>query len=201
MPKSTFHNLPDEKKGRIFDAALQEFSARKFSEASINQIIKTAGIPKGSFYQYFESKEDIYLYMVEVIRQDKMEVLEHEEELDPDADVFAVILHTTKGYFEEGKVRPGYLEAGIRMELDNGDIHAKAGRSSTEKFIQMVQRDQARGLIRQDVDPELVIALISAYSLREYHRYPSDKERYLKNLGAVIEIIRKGVAAPGEGQT
>ncbi len=50
MPKDTFLNLIEEKKKRIFDAAVREFSTRCFSEASINQIVKNAGIPEGSFY-------------------------------------------------------------------------------------------------------------------------------------------------------
>lgn len=68
MPTSTFHNLNDDKKQRIFDAAVKEFSIRRFTDASINQIIKNAGIPKGSFYQYFNDKEDIYLYMMEKLK-------------------------------------------------------------------------------------------------------------------------------------
>ncbi len=58
MPKSTFYNLSDEKKSRIFEAALQEFSVKTFSQASLNQIIKNADIPRGSFYQYFDNKEE-----------------------------------------------------------------------------------------------------------------------------------------------
>ena len=74
MAKSTFNNLSDDKKQRIFDSAVQEFSIRRFSEASINQIIKNAGIPKGSFYQYFTGKEDIYLYMIEEIGREKQKI-------------------------------------------------------------------------------------------------------------------------------
>jgi AcrR family transcriptional regulator len=71
MPKDTFNNINEEKKRKIFDAAVLEFSTRRFSEASINQIVKTAGIPRGSFYQYFNYKEDIFLYMYEEIAREK----------------------------------------------------------------------------------------------------------------------------------
>ena len=64
MPKSTFYKLPEEKKQRILDAARQEFSKVPFREASINHIIKMAGIPRGSFYQYFEDKQDLYFYFI-----------------------------------------------------------------------------------------------------------------------------------------
>lgn len=62
MPKQTFFGLPEEKKKRILDAARQEFMTVPYSEASINRIIKNAEIPRGSFYQYFEDKEDVFFY-------------------------------------------------------------------------------------------------------------------------------------------
>lgn len=70
MPKKTFMNLPESKQKTIFDAAIEEFSQYRFSDASINRIIKVARIPRGSFYQYFSGKEDIYTYMYsEIVRK------------------------------------------------------------------------------------------------------------------------------------
>lgn len=194
MPKSTFYNLSVEKKDRIFNAALQEFSTRSFSEASLNQIIKNADIPKGSFYQYFDNKEDIYQYMIDVILKEKTEVLNQVKGIDPDADVFEVIMHATREFLEQGREKPGYVEAGMRMELDNSEIIMKVHKSSTEKFIKMLERDKERGLIKPEVDSELVINIISTFSLHEYSKNGSDKERYLKNLEDAIKIIREGVA-------
>lgn len=82
----------------------------------------------------------------------------------------------------------------MRMVLNNSEINMKIHKSSTEKFIKMVERDKERGLIKPEVDSELVINMISTFSLHEYYRNRSDKERYLKNLGDAIKIIREGVA-------
>ncbi len=194
MPKNTFYNLSDEKKRRIFDAALQEFSTKSFREASLNQIIKNADIPKGSFYQYFENKEEIYSHMIEVILKEKAEILNQVKKVDPNSDVFEVIMHSTREFFEQGRERPGYVEAGMRMQLDNNEIIKKIHKSSIEKFIRMLERDKERGLIKPEVDSELVINLISTFSLHEYYRNGSDKERYLRNLCDAIKIIKEGVA-------
>lgn len=59
MPKTTFMNLPDEKKAKILLAAKKELSQTSFEEASINKIIKDAGISRGSFYMYFDDKYDL----------------------------------------------------------------------------------------------------------------------------------------------
>ncbi len=60
----TFLNLSEEKKERIINAALEEFSLQSFSDASITNIVKKAEISRGSFYQYFGNKENLYNYLV-----------------------------------------------------------------------------------------------------------------------------------------
>ncbi|PAE44682.1 TetR/AcrR family transcriptional regulator [Bacillus sp. 7884-1] len=64
MPKQTFFHLSNDKKDTLIHAAKQEFSRAPLHEASIANIIKSAGIPRGSFYQYFEDKEDLFYYLL-----------------------------------------------------------------------------------------------------------------------------------------
>lgn len=59
MPKETFLKLPQEKKEKIIKAAKDEFKRAPLEQASIKNIVENAGIARGSFYQYFESKEDL----------------------------------------------------------------------------------------------------------------------------------------------
>lgn len=70
MPSQTFVNLPEEKRIRIIQAAKEEFSQYSFYDASINRIIKEAQIPRGSFYRYFENKEDLFLYLLNEYKSD-----------------------------------------------------------------------------------------------------------------------------------
>lgn len=64
MPSNTFLNLSEEKQKKLLDAAKKEFSLHLLEDVSINQIIKNAGISRGSFYMYFEDKEDLYSYFL-----------------------------------------------------------------------------------------------------------------------------------------
>ena len=66
MVKQTFLNLSNEKQERVLSAARKEFSRASLNEASVANIIKDAGIPRGSFYQYFNDLEDIFYYILEV---------------------------------------------------------------------------------------------------------------------------------------
>src|SRR5699024_11576397 len=64
MPKQTFFNLPAEKQQAIITTAISEYARVTFQDASIANIIKDADISRGSFYQYFEDKEDLFFYLL-----------------------------------------------------------------------------------------------------------------------------------------
>lgn len=68
MPTYTFFNLPKEKQDRIIQATLNEIRKNNYDDISINQIVKNAKISRGSFYDYFESKEDLILYILKNIK-------------------------------------------------------------------------------------------------------------------------------------
>jgi AcrR family transcriptional regulator len=64
MPTSTFFALPAERRDRLVREAITEFSGHSYAEASLSNIARRTRIPKGSFYQYFEDKLDLYRWLV-----------------------------------------------------------------------------------------------------------------------------------------
>lgn len=64
MPTDTFNKLPEQKKTKVILAAKKEFARASLKEASIKNIVEEAGIARGSFYQYFDSKEDLLQYLL-----------------------------------------------------------------------------------------------------------------------------------------
>jgi TetR/AcrR family transcriptional regulator len=58
-----FENLPEEKRQRILNAALQEFAKSGYDDASTNRIVEGAGIAKGALFHYFRNKKQLYLYL------------------------------------------------------------------------------------------------------------------------------------------
>lgn len=68
MPTYTFFNLPKEKQDRIIQATINELKQKNYNDISINQIVKNAKISRGSFYDYFESKDDLILYILKNIK-------------------------------------------------------------------------------------------------------------------------------------
>ena len=84
MSTETFLRLPEEKRNRFLDAAWEEFTRVRYTDVSINKIILKARIPRGSFYQYFRDKEDLFGYLMGSIR-------------DQVAGIFGALLQEAKG--------------------------------------------------------------------------------------------------------
>lgn len=64
MPTSTFFNLPPPKREKLLRAAVAEFARKPYGEVSVSRIIQAAEIPRGSFYQYFTDKSDLFRHVL-----------------------------------------------------------------------------------------------------------------------------------------
>ena len=99
MPKSTFFRIAEEKRNRIVKAAQVEFLEHPYNEVSINQIIKNAQIPRGSFYQYFNDKEDLFLHVIQenkrIIQEEFIRGMEKNN-----GDLFACVDYYLEIFFE-----------------------------------------------------------------------------------------------------
>ncbi|MBP3920616.1 MAG: TetR/AcrR family transcriptional regulator [Bacilli bacterium] len=76
MPTVTFTKLNKEKRNNIIEASLKEFSRVPLKDASINKIIKQAGISRGSFYNYFTDINDLYLYILNRYKEKMFNIVE-----------------------------------------------------------------------------------------------------------------------------
>ncbi|MEQ9099435.1 MAG: TetR/AcrR family transcriptional regulator [Imperialibacter sp.] len=64
MPKATFNKLKPDKRKQFTDAFLREFALHSYDEASLTSVVSELGIAKGSVYQYFADKLDLFTYLV-----------------------------------------------------------------------------------------------------------------------------------------
>lgn len=87
MPSQTFLNLAKEKQDSLLKAAFDEFSNYSYQEASINRIIKKANIPRGSFYAYFQDKQDLYFYLLDYYLSSILDTMK-EKLKDNNGDIF-----------------------------------------------------------------------------------------------------------------
>ena len=146
MPSATFYNLPAEKRERLLRAAREEFSRVPYESASVNRIIQSAGIPRGSFYMYFTDKEELFGHLMDsygaLLERRMGELLEQRE-----GDLFAAFLdHWGDGKYREmadilrcnRQMQPGVLlnregpEASLARLRDRVDLSRLDLRTETD---------------------------------------------------------------------
>lgn len=152
MPTSTFMNLPEEKKEKIIQAAVNEFSSVHFDKASINQIVKEAGISRGSFYMYFEDIYDLALYIMNQMKEQIVNDLrERRSSMTGQLDDFIIQLHdVVYDYYSQETYRnllrnlivyfQGRPEDEIRSMKGKAPIHKEF-----KTILDMLDPDQFKG--------------------------------------------------------
>lgn len=163
MPKETFHNLPEEKKGQFINAALEEFAGNNFDTASVTRIVKKLGIAKGSVYQYFEDKLELWLYLKEYCEGVKMSYVRSVNRADFDsfwAYYRAMFRHGVNFDLEQPLCslflyRVGFKESS-RQVKDYLDSWKK---KANEAFIPWIDREKATGAF----DPSISTGTIAHF--------------------------------------
>jgi AcrR family transcriptional regulator len=164
MPKETFINLPDDKRNRILNLAVQEFAAHTYKVASISNVVRKAGIAKGSFYQYFEDKKDLYRYLIEMSTNEKFKLVKDIPAPDHStglfgymrwqflSEVFFEIRHPELAQIAYRAFSEGVPFADIREELRR--------RGTTQFFKQLITQGIVRGDVAVWVDPDVASFII-----------------------------------------
>lgn len=191
MPKETFYHLSTEKREKVEKALEKELGRTTFEKASISKIVEEANIPRGSFYQYFEDKEDAIKYVME-----KYIILEKE--------TVKKILKETKGNIFEASLKifdyittklQGNLKTNfyknIIHELKNSNVNIFNDVEEMEELIDTnilnIQEPSELNYIIK-----IIIALTRTASMKANTEILSIEEAK-KELEKQIEILKRGM--------
>ena len=100
MPKETFLKLSKEKQQKVINAAKKEFARAPIENVSIKNIVEEADIARGSFYQYFESKEDLLIYILKE-NSEKLNIKLKSEVSKTNGDIFKLYIFLYDSMLEE----------------------------------------------------------------------------------------------------
>jgi AcrR family transcriptional regulator len=181
MPKETFFNLPEQKRQRLVDLAIAEFAAHDYRLASISRIVARAGIAKGSFYQYFEDKRDLFLYLLDTaVNQPRLDHL-RAAQLDPaQRGFFDRLRWMLGGSVQAALAHPQLAQIAMRAysaDLPFTDEALERGRAMGRDYVrELVVDGIARGELAPDLDPDLMTGMIIA-AMTEFHQL------FLRRLG------------------
>jgi AcrR family transcriptional regulator len=211
MPKQTFFNLPDEKRKQIMDAAIDEFADYGLEKASTNRIVANSGISKGSFYQYFEDKLDVFDHIVTMLGEEKLVFFQSMPPPSNNMDTFGYYRWMIKRGMEFNSTNPRMVQAVSRVFLGEGQYYGKHfekyREQSTQAIKAMIEQAMERGEMDPSVDVELAIMVmetwnnaIATYFLKEglkqddfiiWIRSPETQEKIEKLLYIMEYGLRK----------
>lgn len=162
MPKQTFLNLPEDKRRWIIDCAVEEFAEYGYSGASISRFVETAKIAKGSFYQYFEDKEDLYAYIIDyALVSQKIRISDEESVKLKGITITEFIRLLMKRLTHEFHGRPKVLKIGIdflrhQHEPIQRKIAEKYTPISDDYFKHFIRDEKSRNEIDANVDDDML---------------------------------------------
>lgn len=166
MPTVTWARVDPARRAAVVDAAEAEFGAHGFSRGSLNVIARRAGVAKGSLFQYFADKRDLYAYIADVASQRVRSYMEDRiRALDPSRPFFEFLtdlLDDWVAYFADHP-RERSLHAAVSLEVDTEariSVRTVIHRHYLEVLRPLVRDAHTRGDLRADCDTDALLALL-----------------------------------------
>jgi len=211
MPKETFFNLNEEKQEKVMRSAISEFSMHGFEKGNIGDIAKSAGVAKGSMYQYFENKSELFLYCVQWSSELFIKKYTNFVDLpDKTTNFFDYLYESAKTLFiqmREEKDLVIFLQdvfLGKYKSLMNESMEYMQ-KISDEYMLQFIRQGKENGYIRKDIDDKLLCLFATAVSYK-FKEYTLNKakdlgeeildepfEAFETEYKAMIELMKNGM--------
>ena len=201
MPKQTFFHLPKEKQETLIRAAKKEFSRVPLHEASIANIIKDAEIPRGSFYQYFEEKEDLYYYLLNQLSEknnDRFAAFLKEKNgdiVETFIESFRYMLQYHRNQEHQNFFKHAFLNMNYKMEnILANDIYQENRRSQYLAMVSLINTQNLNIKNEQELHHilKIIIAVTFQNLIQVFVRDLPDEEA-LKNYLEQMDLLKRGL--------
>lgn len=188
----------EDKKAAIFNSAKELFSIKGFKDTNVSDITKMAGIGVGTFYNYYTSKEGLF---IEILKEENKKVKESIlESFDSKDDPVQAVVKFVMQNFKVMQSNP------IMKEWYNRDVYSKieryfdeqGGMGSIREFLnsgqtELIQQWKAEGKIRNDLDDHLIGAIFIAIPYIDLHKNEIGIQYFPQILYYITEFVMKGL--------
>ena len=155
---------------RLLDAGQQLFWHRGFNDVGLTEILKQAGVPKGSFYHHFASKEGFGVEVVDRFAADSLRTLDRFVEAEqPPLERLRRFFESQHAFYQDNGCQDGCLLGNFGQELAESsdvlrqriDVHLRRVRSRIEACLVEAQQ---RGELAAELDaPGFADVMLSAW--------------------------------------
>ena len=162
--------LPAEKRAELFRLAVEEFAAQGFKHASLNRIIAGMGMSKSSFYNYFENKADLFHRTIHHSLAPYTADFEAFDFETLDIDTFWPALQAIVRQQTLSATRSPEMQLIAKMlframeDPDERELTRLPFDFLTRWLIDLIRRGQTLGLVRGDLQEELLVTTVMGFS-------------------------------------
>lgn len=201
MPKQTFLNLPKEKQQTLINAALKEFSRVPLNEALISNIIAAAEIPRGSFYQYFENKEDLFYYIFSTYaRKGERAFINtlkryNGDLLDTFVDLYGRMLDLIENDEQKSYFKNVFMNVNHKVDSAFSPSLIKHNHNKTIKdFYDLIDLDKLNIIDKSDIKHIMIIVKsVTIHNMMIVFANDISKEDALKKYETEINLLKNGL--------
>lgn len=200
VPTTTFFRLPEEKRRRLMEASWAELTQVRFADISINRIIAAAHIPRGSFYQYFDGKEDLIRYLLEDMRQYFIALL-RQILVEDQGDLFALPLTAYERFINHQGHTDPMLAVFIRVVTLNKGMDIQSFMGGPPSFLpdqlwEVVDAGKLRQCGREYANQVFHLACaVLALAIVETLKDPTRSDQVREMTKVRMELLRYGGAS------
>lgn len=195
----------EERRRAILQAAFTVFSRHGFFNATVQDVMREAGMGKGTFYEYFDSKDDLAAAIWDFFMEPMDAELQKVQEMG--LSIVEMLVASVMAIFEEGErwleFTPLFLELAVASKRDESRLLHEKLDSWLQKLIGMylpeMKKAQADGLVAADADPAALIRLVLSYIdgllFHQYLFYQNDRRnlnRLKKEAERMIRLAIQG---------
>lgn len=156
-------------RARLLEAAKEIFEEHGFLDARVTDIAERAGVSHGSFYHYFESKEQIFREVATLVDEQLSEplgsvILARSPE-SPAERLRTAIRRHLESYRQYARIM-GVIEQVSRYDPHVGAVRLARHEVYRNEIADSIRRMQRRGLADPTLDPMIVAAALGAMMSR-----------------------------------
>ncbi|MBP8644834.1 MAG: TetR/AcrR family transcriptional regulator [Syntrophobacteraceae bacterium] len=172
----TFSKLENDKQQRILDTAIEEFARHGFRQASVNRMVQSLGIAKGSIFQYFGNKEGlfqvIFNYAVEMVRRSLRQVKQETAESDFFERIRKSLLAGIFFIERHPRIYQIYLKMIFQEDFPLRTAFLQQVHLFSAEYLKpVVERGLDRGELRRDLDVDMTVFFLDALMDRFLQAY------------------------------
>ena len=160
----------EKTRARLLAAAKVVFERSGFLDARVSDIAEEAGLSHGSFYHYFDSKEEVFREVVEAVEERLSEplgsvILDPESSATPRERIGEAIRLHMEAYRAEAKIM-GVIEMVSRYDGEVQQSRTRRLENYRTIVAGSIRQLQNHGLVDAELDPDVAAAVLGSMTSR-----------------------------------